>query len=128
LKTPLATLIFRKAKITFSVNKLELSRNIRGSEGENDSKFKAEMCLLLMAIALFVVSAVFYSYPEVSEGRTFSLASSNPYPYRVLALTFVGFGSVLMLTASISFSKRSKNVGHETLPSLAEDKAYQYPD
>jgi len=84
---------------------------VKSSEGENDSKFKAEMCLLLAAIALFVLSAFFYSYQAVSEGITFSVASSS-YPYRVYALTFLGFGSVLMLTASISYSKRSKNFGN----------------
>jgi len=70
------------------------------------------MCLLLMAIALFAVSAFFYSYQlqPASESLTLSLESSS-YPYRIQALTFVGFGSALMLTASISYSKRSKNFG-----------------
>lgn len=72
-------------------------------------KFKAEMCLLLMAIALFTLSAFFYSYQAAtSEGLTFSAALGS-YPYRGYALTFVGFGSVLTLIASISYSKRSKN-------------------
>jgi len=74
-------------------------------------KFKVEMGLLLMAIALFALSAFFYSYQTVSEGLTFSIGSSI-YPYRVLALTFVGFGSVLTLTASVSYSKRSKSFGN----------------
>jgi hypothetical protein len=68
------------------------------------------MGLLLMAIALFALSAFFYSYQVTSEVFTLTVASSS-YPYRVLALTFVGFGSVLMLTASISYSKRSKSFG-----------------
>jgi hypothetical protein len=63
-----------------------------------------------MAIALFAVSAFFYSY----EGLTFSASSNDYYPYRMHAITFVGFGSVLMLTASISYSKRSKNLGHKS--------------
>ncbi|MCJ7561214.1 hypothetical protein MUO79_11475 [Candidatus Bathyarchaeota archaeon] len=70
-------------------------------------KFKAEVVLLLMAIALFVVSTFFYSYQAVSEGLSFSLGLN--YPYRGYAITFVGFGSVLMVAASISYSKRSKN-------------------
>jgi len=49
---------------------------------------------------LFVVSAFFYSY----EG----LALFD-YPYRGLAISFVGFGSVLMIVASISYLKRSKD-------------------
>jgi len=67
-------------------------------------KFKAEVCLLLMAIVLFVLSAFFYSYHAASLGFD--------YPYRVIALTFVGFGSALTLAASISYSKRSKNLGN----------------
>jgi hypothetical protein len=76
-------------------------------------KFKAEMCLLLMAIVLFAVSAFFYSYQAASEGVTFS-ASLGSYPYRGVALTFVGFGSALTLVASISYSKRSKNLGNDS--------------
>lgn len=69
-------------------------------EGEK-AKFKAEIFLLLVAITLFVVSALFFSY----QGQTFGL----DYPYRGYALSFVGFGSVLMVTASVLYSKRSKN-------------------
>jgi hypothetical protein len=65
-----------------------------------------------MAIALFALSAFFYSYEAVSEGLSFS-ASLASYPYRGYAITFVGFGSVLMLAASVSYSKRSKNLGHK---------------
>jgi hypothetical protein len=70
------------------------------------------MCLLLVAIALFTLSAFFYSYQPTNEGLALSLEYS--YPYRVYALTFVGFGSVLMLTASVSYSKRSKNFGNSS--------------
>jgi len=80
---------------------------------ENELKFKAEMCLLVVAIALFALSAFFYSYHPSGESVTFSLDASS-YPYRIQALTFVGFGSVLMLTASISYSKRSKNFGNSS--------------
>jgi hypothetical protein len=79
----------------------------------NKSKFKAEMCLLLMAIVLFAVSAFFYSYPAASEGVTLSTGLGN-HPYRAIALTFVGFGSALTLIASISYSKRSKNLGNSS--------------
>jgi hypothetical protein len=71
------------------------------------------MCLLLMAIVLFAVSAFFYSYQAASEGLTFSASLGN-YPYRGIALTFVGFGSALTLIASISYSKRSKNLGNDS--------------
>ena len=62
-------------------------------------RFKAEIVLLLVAIVLFVVSAFFYSYEVLAL----------EYPYRGYAISFVGFGSVLMVAASISYSKRSKN-------------------
>ena len=66
-----------------------------------------------MAIVLFVVSAFFYSYQSTSEGVSFT-AGLGSYPYRLHAITFVGFGSVLMLAASVSYSKRSKNLGHKS--------------
>ena len=76
-------------------------------------KFKVEMCLLLLAIALFVASAFFYSYQSAIETRALSSELSGfTYPYRAYAISFVGFGSVLMLVASVSYSKRSKNLGH----------------
>ncbi len=73
-------------------------------------KFKAEMCLLVMAIALFAISAFFYSYHPTSEELSFSTSIS--YPYRLYAIAFVGFGSILTLAASVSYSKRSKNLVH----------------
>jgi hypothetical protein len=79
--------------------------------GESEMKFKAEIVVLLMAMALFVVSVFFYTYHVVGEGVSFN-ASLGSYPYRGYAITFVGFGSVLTLAASISYSKRSKNLGH----------------
>ena len=69
-------------------------------------KFKAEIFSLLVAMALFAVSAFFYSYEVGSGGWAFALAA---HPYRGYAISFVGFGSVLMVAASISYSKRSKN-------------------
>jgi len=79
--------------------------------GESELKFKAEIGLLLMAIVLFAVSVFFYSYHVIGEGLSFA-ASLGGYPYRGYAITFVGFGSVLTLAASISYSKRSKNLGN----------------
>ena len=66
-----------------------------------------------MAIVLFAVSAFFYSYQAASKGVTVS-ASLGSYPYRGVALTFVGFGSALTVIASISYSKRSKNLGNNS--------------
>jgi hypothetical protein len=67
------------------------------------------MFLLAMSIVLFALSAFFYFYQSTSQAVTFSASLS--YPYRAYGITLVGFGSALMLTASISYSKRSKNLG-----------------
>ena len=64
-----------------------------------------------MAITLFAVSAFFYSYQQVSEGVSLNAVLVN-YPYRAFGIMFVGFGSVLTVVASISYSKRSKNLEH----------------
>jgi hypothetical protein len=68
-------------------------------------KFKAEVFLLLLAIVFFVVSSFFYSYEPASEGLALAFGHS---PYRGYAISFVGFGSVLMVAATVSYSKRSK--------------------
>ncbi|MCX8153820.1 MAG: hypothetical protein N3E52_05240 [Candidatus Bathyarchaeota archaeon] len=74
-------------------------------------KFKAEMCLLVLALVLFGVSAFLYSY-QSSNSELAASAALATYPYRSYALTFVGFGSLLTLIASVSFSKRSRNIEH----------------
>ena len=68
--------------------------------------FKAEVCLLAFAITLFMVSAFFFTY-QSGNASYLNLAS---YPYQGYALAFVGFGSLLMVTASLSYTKRSKNI------------------
>ncbi|MEM3378302.1 MAG: hypothetical protein QXV09_07965 [Candidatus Bathyarchaeia archaeon] len=72
-------------------------------------KFKTEMCMLVLALVLFCVSAFLYSYPA-SNGDVAVSTALGSYPYRSYALTFVGFGSLLTLAASVSFSKRSRNL------------------
>jgi uncharacterized RDD family membrane protein YckC len=66
-----------------------------------------EVCLLALAITLFVVSAFFYSYEIGSSSFNLNWAI---YPYRGIGLAFGGFGSALMVAASLSYSKRSKNI------------------
>lgn len=61
----------------------------------------------MLSIALFAISAVAYTYQN--SGATFA-SSISAYPYQGYALAFVGFGSFLMVTASVSYSKRSKNI------------------
>jgi hypothetical protein len=72
-----------------------------------------EISLLIIAITLFSVSAFFYSYYLVEDTVSFGISLSS-YPYRTYALGLVGVASFLMLTASISFSKRSKNLRRKT--------------
>jgi hypothetical protein len=74
-----------------------------------EMKFKTEVSLLLTAITLFAVAMFFYSYQGVVSENG-ALSASLTYPYRSIALAFVGFGSVSMVTASISYSKRSKDI------------------
>jgi hypothetical protein len=69
-------------------------------------KFKIEICLLGLAIAFFTISMFFFGY-QAGNG-TFSLWTS--YPYREYALPIVGFGSALMVAATVSYTKRSKNM------------------
>jgi hypothetical protein len=66
--------------------------------------FKYEICLLLAAIALFTASAFLYSYPTYQEG----FAHAATFEYQGYAFSLVGFGSLLMVAASISFMRRSK--------------------
>jgi hypothetical protein len=89
-----------------------LEKNVR--EGIKQVKFKAEILVLLTAIALFAVSAFFYSYQPASQAAA-SFTLSLSYPYRGYAFTALGFGSVLMAAASISYSKRSKDYVQQKL-------------
>jgi hypothetical protein len=70
-------------------------------------RFKTEVSLLLIAITLFAIAMFFFSY---QNGGSATLSYNLAFPYRGVALAFVGFGSVSMVTASISYSKRSKNL------------------
>ena len=72
-------------------------------------KFKTEVSLLLIAITFFAVAMLIYSYQDV-VGESATLSLGLAYPYRGIALAFVSFGLVAMVTASISYSKRIKNI------------------
>ncbi len=73
-------------------------------------KFKAEVTLLIFAIALFAVATFFYSYQASSSAESFTVSQSLIYPYRTVALAFVGVGSVSMVAASVSYSKKTKEL------------------
>jgi hypothetical protein len=72
-------------------------------------KFKIEVSLLAISIALFAVAVYFYSYHS-SISESILLSQSGSFPYRGLALLFVGVGSVSMVTASISYSKKTREL------------------
>ena len=67
--------------------------------------FKHEIVLLLAAIGFFVVSAFLYSYPTYQEGF-----ANLGFDYQGYAFSFVGFGTLLMVAASISFMRRNKTL------------------
>ena len=83
-------------------------------------RFKTEVSLLSLSLISFAVSAFFYSYQTGASNFGLNLAS---YPYQGYAIAFVSFGFVLMVTASVSFSKRGKNVLSEDFGFSAEDKS-----
>ena len=83
-------------------------------------KFKTEVCLLSLALVLFVVSAFFYSYQ--TGGSNFSLNWAS-YPYQGYALVLVSFGLVLTVVASVSYSKHGKNMLSEDFDFSSEDKS-----
>jgi Zn-dependent protease len=77
-------------------------------EGKEQLKFKVEVCLLVLAITFFSVAMFCYGYQTAGDGAALSFAAS--YPYRGIALAFVGVGSASMLTASVSYQKKTKNM------------------
>jgi hypothetical protein len=64
-------------------------------------KFKTEISLLMLSIAIYILSAYCYSYEVLAEGTT-----SLNYPYKDYAFLLVVFASALLLIAAISYSKR----------------------
>lgn len=79
-------------------------------------KFKKEVCLLSLALSLFVVSAFFYSYQ--AGNVNIGLA----YPYQEYSLLMVVFGSVLTAAAFVSYSKRGKHIYTDTFDFSGEDE------
>jgi|WetSurMetagenome_2_1015567.scaffolds.fasta_scaffold483197_2 hypothetical protein len=78
---------------------------------EESMKFKAEVMLLVVAITLFATAVIFYSYQNAGIEATYLAQSSDlAFPYRTVALLFVGVGSVSMVTASVSYSKKIKEI------------------
>ncbi len=80
-------------------------------------RFKLEVCLLTVAIALFILSSVLYSYQIDNQSQTMyaaGLKEAAPavasFPYQTYAVSSIGFGSILMVIASISYQKRSKQL------------------
>jgi len=73
-------------------------------------KFKVEVTMLVVAIALFIAATFFYSYHATTGALTLSVSESAVYPYRIVALAFVGVGALSMVSASISYSRKTKNL------------------
>jgi len=92
----------------------------KGDLGLRHLKFKTEVCLLSLALSLFVVSAFFYSY---QTGSTNVMLNWGSYPYQGYSLALVAFGSVLTLVAFVSYSKRGKSIYIDTFDFSCEDKS-----
>jgi hypothetical protein len=88
--------------------------------GVRNLKFKTEVCLLSLALSLFVVSAFFFSY---QTGSTSLMLNWGSYPYQGYSLALVGFGAVLTLVAFVSYAKRGKSIYIETFDFSSEDKS-----
>jgi hypothetical protein len=77
-------------------------------------RFKLEVFLLSAAIALFVLSSFFYSYQIDNQNMyatgVYTAPVAASFPYQTYAISFIGFGSLLMVVASISYQKKSKEL------------------
>jgi len=72
-------------------------------------QFKKEASLLIAAIALFAVATFLYTYQATTDAVTL-MYQSVVYPYRAVAICFVGVGFVSMIAASISYSRKTKDI------------------
>lgn len=77
-------------------------------------QFKREAGLLVIAIALFGVATFLYTYQATGD-RVTIMSKSTLYPYREVALAFVGIGFVSMVIASISLAKKTENLSAASL-------------
>ena len=96
-----------------------LSCGLTGFRGKGEMKFKTEVCLLSLALLLFVVSAFFYSY----QTGNISLNLSWAYPYQGYSLLMVAFGSVLTVAAFVSYTRKGKVLYGETFDFSSDDKS-----
>jgi TRAP-type C4-dicarboxylate transport system permease small subunit len=72
-------------------------------------QFKKEAILLVAAIALFGAATFLYTYQATSTEASI-LSQSLAYPYRGIALCFVGIGFASMIVASISYQRKTKKI------------------
>ena len=78
-------------------------------------QFKKEASLLVAAIALFAVATFLYTYQATTPEAVTAMYQSVVYPYRVVAIVFVGVGFVSMVAASISYSRKTKAVSAQPI-------------
>jgi hypothetical protein len=72
-------------------------------------QFKKEASLLVAAITLFAVATFLYTYQATTDAVTI-MNQDIVYPYRAVALGFVGVGFLSMIAASISYSRKNKSI------------------
>jgi len=91
---------------------------VNGDWGKVNLKFKKEVCLLSLALSLFVASAFLYSY----QTGNMNLSVNLTFPYQGYGLLMVALGSAFTAAAFISYSRHGKNVYAEPLDFSSEDK------
>ncbi len=72
-------------------------------------QFKKEASLLVAAITLFAVATFLYTYQATTDAVTI-MNQDIVYPYRAVALGFVGVGFASMVVASILISRKNKSL------------------
>jgi hypothetical protein len=77
-------------------------------------QFKKEASLLVAAIALFAIATFLYTYQSTTDAVTV-MYQSVVYPYRAVAICFVGVGFVSMVAASISYSRKTKSLAAQQI-------------
>jgi LPXTG-motif cell wall-anchored protein len=86
----------------FHKNILRLNKHVM--QGRMQVKYKVEISLLLLSIALYLLSLFCYFYEAPWEG----MIPVTNYPYQKFALPLAGAASALLIIAAILYLKRKR--------------------
>jgi hypothetical protein len=67
-------------------------------------KFKLEISLLLLSIAMYIASGVCYSYEKAA------MTAVVNYPYRIYVFPLIGVSSAFMVIAGFLISRRKSSI------------------